>query len=98
MVNPRFQEPLAPEVARRLVRQIWASGHVSLSLHAKERMARHGILREEWERALRAGWVMAGEWEHGSWRYQVRTQDVTVVVAFRSLGELVVVTLWRNAL
>lgn len=67
-----------------------------MSNHARERMVRHGIEPADWEHALAAGWVVTGEWENGSWRYQVRTQTVTVVVAFRSLAELVVVTAWRK--
>lgn len=94
MITPPFAEPLAPDVAQRLVRHIHATGGVVVSRHAAERIARHRLKSKDWEHALRAGWVLAGEWEHGSWRYQVRTQNVTVVVTFRSLAELVVVTVW----
>jgi hypothetical protein len=45
--------------------------------------------------ALRAGLVGPGELERGSWRYQVRTARLAVVIAFRSETELVVVTGWR---
>ena len=96
MFHPPFTEPLAPDVAQRLVRHILATGAVVLSSHARERMARHHIDVKDCEHALRAGWVLAAEWQHGTWRYQVRTQRVTVVVTFRSLAELVVVTAWRN--
>jgi len=37
-----------------------------------------------------------GEFEHGTWRCRVETSRITVVVAFRSEHELVVVTGWRT--
>lgn len=94
MINPPFGEPLAPEVTQRLIRHIHATGTMVVSDHATERMARHKLEPRDLEHAFHAGWVLAGEWEHGSWRDQVRTQRVTVVVTFRSLAELVVVTAW----
>ncbi|MEK7330802.1 MAG: hypothetical protein AAB113_08365 [Candidatus Eisenbacteria bacterium] len=96
MINPPFEEPLAPDVAQRLARHILHTGGAFVSRHARERMRRDQIEPTDWGHVLRAGWVMQGEWEHGSWRYQVRTQHVTVVVTFRSLAELVIVTAWRN--
>ncbi len=47
------------------------------------------------ENVLRGGVVRPGEEERGSWRYQVETSRMTVVVAFRFANELVVVTAWR---
>jgi hypothetical protein len=57
---------------------------------------------------LRAGIVDEPEWEHGSWRYHVRTHRMVFVIAFDpevevlpieaedvSAMELVVVTAWR---
>jgi hypothetical protein len=48
------------------------------------------------ENVLRGGVVRPGEYEHGNWRYRVETSKITVVVAFRSEQELVVVTAWRS--
>lgn len=47
------------------------------------------------ENVLRGGVVRPGEYEHGTWRYRVETSRVTVVVAFRSESEIVIVTAWR---
>jgi hypothetical protein len=44
---------------------------------------------------LRGGTVLPGEFERGSWRYQVLTSRIFAVIAFRSSEELVVVTAWR---
>ena len=48
------------------------------------------------ENVLRGGVVRQGEYEHGTWRYRVETNKTTVVIAFRSEQELVVVTAWRS--
>jgi len=49
--------------------------------------------------------VSEAEYENGDWRYQVRTQRITVVVAFEPAPdeaenenhvELIVVTVWRS--
>ena len=96
MIQPPFDEPLAADVAQRLIRHIHATGGVVISGHARGRMSQHRLEPKDCDHVLRAGWVMPGEWEHGTWRYQVRTQRVTVVVTVRSLAELVVVTAWRN--
>jgi len=48
------------------------------------------------ENVLRGGVVRPGELEHGTWRYRVETSRITVVIAFRSVQELVIVTAWRS--
>jgi hypothetical protein len=45
---------------------------------------------------LRGGVVRPGEYEKSTRRYRVQTGRMTVVVAFRSKDELVVVTAWRG--
>jgi len=59
-------------------------------------MSDHGLHRQDCERVLQSGWALPGEWENGSWRYRLSSHDVSVVVIFRSIGELVVVTAWRS--
>lgn len=44
--------------------------------------------------ALRAGAVDPAEWENGTWRYRVRAGRITVVVAFRNVRALTVITVW----
>jgi len=96
MIKIPEDEPLSPAVVRRLARHIFRSGITRFSPHARKRMKDHDLRMHDCERVLLSGWALPGEWEHGSWRYQLRTHDVTVVVAFRSVHELVVVTAWRN--
>ena len=46
---------------------------------------------------LQRGLVEEPEWEHGEWRYQVRTQKMTAVVSLHEEPDRVVlVTVWRQ--
>ena len=91
-----MDEPLAPEAARLLIRDILKRGRFTYSKHAKEEMLDDDLTTVDCENVLRGGVVRPGEYEHGTWRYRVETNKVTVVIAFRSKQELVVVTAWRS--
>ncbi len=91
-----MHEPLAPEAAKRLIREILESGHFAYSRHAKEELLADDLTTVDCENVLRGGVVRAGELEHGTWRYRVDTARITVVIAFRSERELVIVTAWRG--
>ena len=43
---------------------------------------------------LKAGTVDPAEWENGTWRYRVRAGGITVVIAFRDVQALTVITAW----
>jgi hypothetical protein len=88
-------EPLNPIQARQLIRNIIAAGEVRFSRHAFEEMARDDLSTVDCANVLRGGVVEPPEWEHGSWRYRVRTNRIYVVISFRSETQLVVVTAWR---
>ena len=90
-----MDEPLAPEAARQLIREILRAGRFIYSKHAKEELLVARLTTVDCENVLRGGVVRPGEFENGSWRYRVETGRITVVVAFRSEHELVVVTAWR---
>jgi hypothetical protein len=89
-------EPLGPDAARRLIREILRVGHFRYSRHAKEELLADDLSTVDCENVLRGGVVGSGEFERGTWRYHVGTSRITVVVAFRSEHELVVVTVWRT--
>ncbi len=91
-----MDEPLAPDAARRLIREILRVGRFTYSKHAKDEMLADDLTTVDCENVLRGGAVRPGEREHGTWRYRVETSRITVVVAFRSERELVVVTAWRS--
>lgn len=90
-----MEEPLSPDQAKKLIRQILDSGEVRFSGHAEQEMADDSLETLDCINVLRGGFVEPAELERGSWRYRVVTQRIAVVVAFRSETELVVVTAWR---
>lgn len=91
-----MDEPLASDAAKRLIRDILKGGRFTYSRHAKEEMLDDDLTTVDCENVLRGGTVRAGEFENGGWRYRVETARMTVVIAFRSARELVVVTAWRS--
>lgn len=95
-MGAHIDEPLAPEAAKRLIRDILEDGRFIYSKHAKEEMLDDDLTTVDCENVLRGGVVRPGEYEHGTWRYRIETSKITVVVAFRSEQELVVVTAWRS--
>jgi hypothetical protein len=91
-----MDEPLRPVAAKQLIRQILQTGRFVYSRHAKEEMDADGLTTVDCTNVLRGGVVRPGEYEHGGWRYRVETNRITVVVAFPSEWELVIVTAWRR--
>ncbi len=88
-------EPLAePEAKALIIAIIGAEGFV-IRKHAQERMGLRALNAVDITNVLRAGVVRPPDFENGTWRYRVCTAAMTVVVAFRSRQELVVVTAWR---
>ena len=90
-----LDEPLSVPAARKLIRTILKEGAVNFSTHALDEMKKDRLVEIDVVNVLRGGVVQPGEWENGSWRYQVRTARMVVVVAFRSETVLRVVTAWR---
>jgi hypothetical protein len=90
-----MDEPLAPHTAKQLIRQILQTGRFTYKKHSRGEMLADDLTTVDCENVLRGGVVRPGEYENGTWQYRVETSRVTVVVAFRSKNELVVVTAWR---
>ena len=74
-----------------------------MSKHAREEMAKDDLQEGDILNTLRGGWVEESKaaFEGNSWRYQIHTNQMVVVVAFRedAQGEatgVVVVTCWRK--
>lgn len=60
-------------------------------------MANDGLSEVDVINIFHRGLVEEPEWEHGDWRYQVRTQKMTAVVSLHQEPERVVmVTVWRQ--
>jgi hypothetical protein len=90
-------DPLNRLVAEKLIRKILVEGVVQYAdPHAYKAMRDRHLETPDVENVLRAGVTQDAEWEHGCWRYQVRTTKLTVVVEFEDEETLTVVTVWRN--
>jgi len=88
-------EPLGPDAARRLIREILRAGCFIYSRHARQELLADDLTTVDCDNVLWGGVVGPGEFEHGTWRYRVETSRIAIVVAFRSEYERVVVTAWR---
>ena len=78
--------------ARRLLRDILASGLLRFSDHANREMAKDHLTTQDALNALRAGVVEPSEFEYGSWRHRVKTNRICLVVTLPSETEAVVIT------
>ena len=81
--------------ARKLLREILATGRLWYSEHAKREMKQRKLTTMDVVNVLRAGVVEPSEFEHGSWRHRVKTNRICVVVVLVSEQEAVAVTAWR---
>lgn len=92
-------EPLNPPQAKALIRDILENGLVTYAQpHAVDRMRTRQISTLDCENVLYGGVVRGGEFENGSWRYQVHTPKMCVVIRFQEENVLQIVTAWRNKL
>jgi hypothetical protein len=87
--------PLKPPEARALARRIADDGTIKFTKHAREEMAKDGLDANDCRNLVRAGVFEPAELENGEWRYRVRTARMCIVMAFRSVHHLTVVTAWR---
>ena len=70
---------------------------MAFSQHAINEMRADKLNLVDCVNVLRAGALrQPADLEKGTWRYRVQTNHITVVIAFRSEGELVIVTAWRR--
>lgn len=91
-----LSEPLRPPVVKNLVLNIISTGIVTFSQpHAEEQMKKRRISIVDCINVLRGGIAKEGEYENGSWRYQIYTPKLCVVIRFESDTFLEVVTAWR---
>jgi len=84
--------------ARKLASKILKEGSIHFSKHAETRMVERNMNSNDVINLLRGGKIHeAPKLEHGSWRYRIETEKMTLVVAFRSESNLVVVSCWRKS-
>jgi hypothetical protein len=89
-------EPLKPPQAKLLIREILENGIVTYSQpHAIERLKKHHLSQIDCENVLYGGAVRHPEYENGTWRYQVHSPKMCVVIRFQDVAILQVITAWR---
>ena len=95
-MSKSWQTPDAVE-AKKAIRRIYDEGEVKFIQHAMDEMAKDRLTTADCLSVLRAGVVDPPEWEHGCWRYHVRTNRMCLIVelALDEPDVLVVVTAWR---
>ena len=92
-----MNEPLTTTQARAFLNAILAAGsRIDFARHVEDAMAARRVTLPELLAVLRGGAVRPGEFENGSWRYQVRGGKLTVVVRFYSETWVICITTWRN--
>jgi hypothetical protein len=94
MADPAL-EPLKPPDARKLAREIFENGKVEISGHAREEMLKDNLATTDCLNLVRAGSFEAPEHINGEWRYRITTKRICVVITFKSIDRLRVVTAWR---
>ncbi len=85
--------------ARKILAELFnhRPNFVSFTKHALEKMRERNLKSGDILNVLRAGNILKNpEFENGSWRYSVETAKITVVFAFRTPNQIIVVTSWRN--
>lgn len=87
-------EPFGENAAKQLIRKCLSSGRVNWTSHATQRCLDRGLTTVDCVNALKSGTVDPAEWENGTWRYRVRAGRITVVIAFRDVRTLTVITVW----
>ena len=87
-------EPLNPDDAKRLIRQILKHGRFAVSGHATDQLRDRGMDIVDCVNIVRGGVVQPPDLERGTWRYRVESGMGCAVVAFRSETEMRLVTAW----
>ncbi len=75
---------------------ILVEGTITYSLHASYRMTERDITMMDCENVLWAGKVKHPEWKNGTWRYNIVTGRLEVVIEFASENEIVIVTAMKT--
>lgn len=86
---------MSVQEAKALIRHILENGVVLPCNHFKREAAKDGLTIVDAENVLRFGTVRDPEWENGSWRYQVETPRIRVVIALGSEEEMTLITIMR---
>lgn len=92
-----MDEPINDADVARLAREVIETGTVVFTNHAREQMRKRDLDEVDVTNVLRAGFCDGADFERKSWRYQMHTQKICVVIVFRSETKAVIVTAWRKS-
>jgi len=97
--EPDVSKPLHGAKAKKLIKAVLKTGNLGFLRHAKDEMAADNLRKADVVNVLERGNIYkpAEPTILGDWRYRVHTDQICVVVCFRSSTELTVVTAWREA-
>lgn len=88
-------EPFPNATAKRMILAVLASGVLSFSGHAIEEMANDKLDESDVRNVLRGGVCRFTENRGNTWRYRFETDKIAVVVAFRTVKNAIVVTVFK---
>jgi hypothetical protein len=96
--EPDVGKQLHGTQAKKLIKEILKNGIVGFVKHAKDEMANDNLCQTDVINVLERGRIYepADLSTRGDWRYRVHTDQICVVVSFRSCTDLTVVTVWRK--
>jgi hypothetical protein len=91
-------EPLKPQQVKSLVLKAVESESVLFTSHALSELENDRLVPLDAMRVLRGGAASHGEFENGSWRYQIRSGSIVVVVRFLDFAPVktLVITAWKR--
>ena len=89
-----MHEPLDDAEVEALLHNVLENGIVSFPRYALVAMDERGIDELDVRNVLRFGTCAGHRWARGSWRYEICTDELVVVIAFRAEDSTVVVTAW----
>ena len=90
-----MDKALTTAAATKAIRTILATGTVSFSGHAEQRMAQRKLTMVDVANVARCGRVTKVELVFGRFRYHASTDKICIVVEIQSAVTILVITAWR---
>jgi len=84
---------------RKVLTEILKSrpNNIVITSHCKKELKNDDLIVNDLINVLHKGMIYQDpEFEHGSWRYRVETNKITVIITFEKPQKIICVTTWRN--
>lgn len=89
-------EPVPKAHVMKRIASILTNGSVGFTKHARKEMKDDDLDETDIFNVLKRGCCEEYEFRTGSWRYRLRIDRIVVIVAFRSVSEVTMVTVWKD--